>query len=76
MLGAGRDVPVLPFNPFDKTRKAPSKRQNLKSKKGRAQLLVQETVHLFKVLDHPAFKSDPAGTIAQHLQNTFNPTPQ
>ena len=72
VLLADVPAPALDFNPFA-PKPAGAAKQNLKTKKGRAKLLLDESVRLFKVLGHPAFQRDPAGTIAEHLKNTHAP---
>ena len=41
----------------------------LTSKK-RQKMVVDETHHMQRVLEHPAFVADPFATLAEHLQNT------
>ncbi len=76
--------PNVAANAFEKKRKAALSHQNLKTKNGRAKLLcvsvdhhvfsptrLQETLQFQRVLNHPAFKSDPEATIVDHLKNSF-----
>lgn len=41
------------------------------SNRGRKQTLKQEEDQFRKVMSHPAFKSNPLGTIGMHLSNTM-----
>lgn len=56
--------------------KTPQQRSPLQSKlnsKTRQNLVLKEGNQLKTVLNHPAFQSDPLGSIFQHLQNTQPP---
>lgn len=42
------------------------------SNRGRKQALKKEQDQFMKVMNHPAFKSNPLGAIGMHLTNTIN----